>query len=300
METTSNISVLASEPKKDNEHQAPNLLSQKGQPVLRLILNPEAPLDEPPRRYSQSTSGRVSATGTAPALSRSSDIDRDSRMRSPVESALRKYPTEVSQRTANASCSDVSREFRYTRRDSIAGTLPTGNDKSIPVGHLPFGNDRYAAEMRRKSKQELFKIRRSRLADLLDEFGGPQKKQVVLAGEIASRAAVRVLPGESIKSLATPSYISNALGARKNIGEESASILEALFGKPAGWMSSRKEEPLSDDGGWPFRFSRELWESLSKEHKEKAEEQLLIYVKGLKSLATDELAPQGKQWKVGT
>lgn len=111
-------------------------------PHLRLVVD-----NREPRKYAQSTSGRVSSTGTAPELSRSSEMANDSRMRSLVESTLRRYPTDVPQRLAKPSCTSVSSELRYVRSDSMPRSLPLGNILSIPDGQLPRGKDLYNGRM---------------------------------------------------------------------------------------------------------------------------------------------------------
>ena len=208
------------------------MLKTKNQPHLRVVT-----LEgrfELPRRYAQSTSGRVSSTGTAPPLSRSRAIDSPSRKRSLVDSALRKYPTEVPHRLAKRSCSDGSRELRYVRSDSIPDTLPMGKVLSIPSGHLPIGKADYAGGVSETLEKMIYSARKVRFDELVRAHGGNK----AFADEVERR--LRNYPDlmeGGLASFMNDSYVSNARSGRKSIGEATAMQLELLFDKQPGWMT---------------------------------------------------------------
>ncbi len=258
----------------------------KGQALFSLATLDGIPVE--PRTYAQSTSGRTFPQGTAPPLSRSIEMASDSPMRCPFETALRKYPTEVPQRRAKSSWAARSKELRYDRMTSMPEALPKGNVQSIPAGHLPVGNRRYAVLMADPDLQsELYAHRRLRLAELAAVYG----THVKLAAAITALADRHPDLVENLKSFTDPSYISRALkgptriengktvGMKggKNIGEEPAAALEVIFSKPEGWMSDREPRKKT----WPFAFSRALWEQLNFNEKEDAERQFMIYINGL-------------------
>lgn len=276
METTSNINVLTSESNDDQEHQASNLLAKRGQPTLRLILNPDESLDELPRRYSQSTSGRVSSTGTAPPLSRASEIERDSRMRSFVDRTLRRYPSVVPQRTAKDSCSSVPSDLRYERNDSIGESLPVGTVKSIPWGHLPDGKGLYASGMDDDVSplEAIYQARRDALADLVTEFG--DGFHVRLAEQIERRAGLHPELADSLTSFKDQSYISRALKRIKNIGEEPAYALEVIFGKPRHWMGIRPTVFASAE-------LQRAWDRSAPAQRAVMEQILLLHIQALQA-----------------
>jgi hypothetical protein len=245
-------------------------------PHLRLVI-----VNEEPRKYAQSTSGRVSSTGTAPPLSLASEIASPSRMRSLVDKTLRRYPIVVPQRSAKDDCSSISSELRYMRNDSMAQTVPLGTFKSIPVGHLPSGIARYAGAVGAKSQKEIFEIRRGRLRHLVGEFG--KGVNVAFAKEVENRASSHPTLADDLTAFMDASYVGRALKGTKNVGEEPSHALEVIFEKPSEWMSSLDPRPV----GWPFKFSRDLWDSLDPEQREKAEEQLFLYVTGVHTVSEE-------------
>jgi hypothetical protein len=176
----------------------------------------------------------VSSTGTAPPLSRSKAIDSDSRKRSLVDKALRKYPTEVPQRFAYRSWSEGAKELRYVRSDSIADTLPMGKVLSIPSGHLPIGKADYAGGVSETLEKMIYSARRVRFDELVRAHGGNK----AFADEVERR--LRNYPDlmeGGLASFMNDSYVSNARSGRKSIGEATALQIEFLFDKQPGWMS---------------------------------------------------------------
>jgi hypothetical protein len=251
------------------------------QPTLRLVTREGR--FELPRRYAQSTSGRVSSTGTLPPLSRSSDMERASRKRSPVDKALRRYPMEVPQRLAYDSCSAGSNELRYERSDSMDCTLPTGKELSIPMGHLPDGKAVYAVLMADDNfLAALYATRRQRLAELVGK-----RTHVAFVHDVSERLNVRPELQPFLKSFMTANYVSRALNAKqpseggKNIGEEAAWALEKLFDRTSGWMSL--PDSKFAELPWPFPFSRKKWDSLDDEQRRKAAESFEIAIDGVLS-----------------
>lgn len=203
-----------------------------------------------PRKYAQSTSGRMDSQVTSPPDSRSIDMTSDSPSRGRVESALRKYPIVVPQRLANFACSSVDRDPRYVRSSSISQALPMGNILSIPLGHLPVGNSLYPVDM------DVQVIRRKRLQQLVQEYG----TQTALADKLEIEQ----------------NYISRALSGKKRIMEDFATKVELATGKPAGWMS-RIEKPAAD---WPFDFDRRHWDGLPEEERQSLERNFMRMVLG--------------------
>jgi hypothetical protein len=209
-------------------------MAVKDQPQLRLVVSKDEP-----RRYAQSTSGRMSSTGTAPPLSRSSAIAVDSAIRSFVDSAFRKYPTEVPQRAAYESWESRSSELRYDRSDSIGRTLPYSNVLAIPFVHLPQQQPTYHREM---DREKLKKLRKARLALLVEELGS----QVALANLLGSEE----------------NYISQLLSPSKSFGEQTARKIEAAARKPSGWLDTTEVVSPSARQEWPFSFDRAFWDRL--------------------------------------
>lgn len=233
------------------------------------------------RRYSQSTSGRISSTGTLPPLSRSRAMANDSPISGRTDSAFRRYPIEVPHRLAKSACPAGSRLLRYSRSTSMPSALPAGNFKSIPRGHLPAGTDHYAASMGDSDfLSVVYANRRKRLAELLREFGNG--KQSALADAIEERLDKRPELKDRIKAFGNATYISRALKGPaemtggKNISEEAAEALEQLFGKADGWMS-RSDHDVAQLP-WPFPFSRAKWDALDPEQRREASRHFEIHI----------------------
>lgn len=200
-----------------------------------------------PRRYAQSTSGRISSMGTAPSLSRESEMAKPSRTRSPVDSTFLKYPTLVSQRSAYDSCCSGLSEFKNARRegyldlDSIPRTLPLGNVVSIPTGNLPAGNAGYDGGVTESTplQDRIYAARRVRLGELIDAYDGPTTFVVEIETRLRRYPDLR----DNLTSFVDTSYLSRASGRVKdpknwkNIGDIPAMALELLFEKEQGWMS---------------------------------------------------------------
>lgn len=211
----------------------------KTQPApLRLVFSREDSLDVP-RKYDQSTSGRVSSTGTAPPLSLSNAITVDSAIRSFVESAFRRYPKEVPQRAAYASWSSRSKVLRYLLSDSIGQTLPDSNSLAIPFAHSSARPSNYDSPM---DREELRRIRKIRLAELVAEFG----TQTELAAKMDDEQ----------------NYISKLLSPNTPFGEKTARKIELAARKPQGWLDHLRDEEPVPTTGWPFSFSRDFWDRL--------------------------------------
>lgn len=217
---------------------------RKPQPLLRLVTNRET-LSDVPRRYPQSTSGRMSSTNTTPELSRSSAIAVDSAIRSFVDSAFRRYPTEVSQRRAYSSCASRGSELRYDRRDSIGGVLPSSNVLAIPFVHLPARRAPYDGGM------DIRDVRRRRLRELKDELGSQQA--------IADR-----LQGEQ-------NYISGLLSGKKPFGEKTARKIEKACGKPEKWLDQLETSEERRVSEWPFSLDPEFWRRLNPQQRHEIE-----------------------------
>jgi hypothetical protein len=206
-------------------------------PHLRLVADLEERFDVP-RKYDQSTSGRIDSTGTAPALSRSSAIAVDSAIRSFVESALRRYPRDVPQRSAYDICSSTSRELRYVRRTSdISRTLPDSKVVAIGVGNS------LRATRSHNERMSLTDTRRRRLRILIDQYGSQRRLAEACGFE-------------------SDNYISQLLSPKKPFGEKVARKIEAATRKPEKWLDSIDEQDLAPPSPWPFGFDRTLWDRL--------------------------------------
>lgn len=257
----------------------------KHQPVLRLVVNLD-PRFEVPRRYDQSTSGRMSSTGTTPPLSRSRAMAVDSAILSFVERALRKYPMDVSQRSAYASWASRSRELRYVRSDSIRQTLPDSNVLAIPFVHLRRSpsSQNEQVDKNEQRKEEQRRVRRRRLKELVKELG--RGSRATLAGAID----------------AEPNYISQLVSDRlnKSFGEETARKLEVAAGKPKYWLDSAEPsawKPQETDGGWPFSFDRALWDGISPARRRELESTLHATLLGVSAI--EAAAAQSKKLRPG-
>lgn len=194
-----------------------------------------------PRRYAQSTSGRNTSQRMTPPLSRSISTTSDSRMRSPVEITLRKYPTVVLQRAAKSSCSDRSSELRYDRSTSDAdasgaidvGVLPISKIQSIPCGNLPNGMRGYDAAMEdpKKLNKRLSDLRFKNFAELL------QRQYSDSPTEFCSRTGYN-----------SPTTVSQLKTRKKSFGADQAREMEV-------WAGLERYELEKEDGGRPFRVS---------------------------------------------
>lgn len=222
-----------------------------------------------PRRYAQSTSGRICSQRTTPPLSRSMLITTDSRIRSSVDNALRRYPSDVPHLSAKDSWSGFDNEFRYDRRSSIRKELPFSNSMSIPSGHLPCGNRQYTHEV------DLQAVRRQRLMELIEEVGG-QKKLAALLDSVREKPL-------------SATYISNMKRTgkgKKTITGDMARDLEIACNKPSGWMSSLElpasqvREPTID---WPLSVPLSDFESLSPQVRRGIDEAFTRMVAGAKA-----------------
>jgi hypothetical protein len=248
--------------------------NNKNQARLRLAwTNPD--LADEPRRYAQSTSGRMDSTGTSPPLSRSSAMAVDSAIRSFVESALRRYPTVVPQRAAYECWASRSRELRYLRSgegDSIGRTLPYGKEIAIPFGHLPVAAYSYDESM------SLSDTRRRRLR--------------LLIGQAGSQKALSEMCG-----FQSDNYISQLLKPGKSFGEKAARRIEKGARKPEKWLDSDEETDSSPPPIWPFGFDRTLWDRLPPSRQRSLEDSFLTLVLG--ASVQEASSPPAKRSRTG-
>lgn len=214
-----------------------------------------------PRRYAQSTSGRSGSQRTTPPLSRSKSITSASRIRSRLEMALRRYPSDVLQRKAYDSCSVTGNEFRYVRSGStsIAGSigresLPSGKPLSIPLGRLPNGTTDYDGHMdARKTANEL----KSRIRELR------YKKLQDLLRDRYNDSPVDFCRETGYDK---PDVISQLTGRHRSFGEDLARELELWAGLER-YELEREDDSRSwkaaKSGDWPFSISQEEFMALS-------------------------------------
>lgn len=154
-------------------------------------------------------------------------------MRSPVESDLRMYPIDVSQRLANSACSLGLSVLRNARSDSMGDTLPNGKIVSIPLGKLPHGNRRYDADMGSNIEQEEREIRRAVFIRLLEsEYGGSPQKFEIATGYSANMVS-QLKAGVDRR------------GKPKSFGDKLARKLEKL----AKWPRGALDNPSFSIGG---------------------------------------------------
>lgn len=227
-----------------------------------------------PRRYAQSTSGRVSSTGTEPPLSRSSEMASPSRMRSLVDKTFRRYPREVSQRLAKESCSGVSRELRYLRSDSIPPILPRGKLSSIPYGYLPDGTGPYNG---RVTKDELRTANFLRI--LREKYGNSPKAFEIETGYSAN-------------------MVSQIKTGKKIVGEDRAATLEQLMKLETGTLERALAENVFTSRAnaarvsWPLSVPLADFEALSPRLQRELDEAFTRMVLGAQ--AQDLLLKQSK------
>lgn len=235
-----------------------------------------------PRRYPQSTSGRVSSTGTSPPLSRSSEIDVDSAIRCFVDMALRRYPTEVSQRAAKSSWADLSRELRYVRSASMPGSLLNSKIVSIPFGNLPSGNRGYDFRMDRKRLKEL---RFKNFDELMLRYENSPKRFCAETG------------------YGSPTVISQLKNRQRAFGADMARELERVAGLEKYALESEsgldgKNKAIrayQEPANWPFSVSLSEFMALGGKTRGEIDETLTKLVIGAQ--AQHLLAKQRKQTK---
>lgn len=256
--STQPVPASASVPETKNKHQ----------PHLRLVISRDDRFAVP-RRYDQSTSGRTDSTGTAPPLSRSNAIAVDSAILSLVESALRRYPSVVPQRSAYRTWSSTSNVLRYARRGSdMQDKLPHSNSRAIPFVALPPFPDQKNEGM--ADKEALRLTRQRRLRELLNEMG--QGGRIKLADAIGVE----------------PNYISQLTSPRmkKPFGEDTARNIERAANKPQYWLDSEDESiwraHKADE--WPFSFDRALWDNLPANRRMDLEANLHATLLGLTAI----------------
>jgi len=241
-------------------------VKKKNQARLRLTTVDGIRVDEP-RRYAQSTSGRMCSHFTAPPLSRSNAIAVDSAIRSLAEIAFRRYPTEVSQRAAKSTCSSGLRELRYLRSDSMDAVLRNGNKSAIPFVHLLGGNGPYDEEM------DIQKTRRERLRLLVKEF----RTQTALAKQVDVEQ----------------NYISRLLKG-SHFGEKTARKIEAMTNKPQGWLDGEMTDQEPSMPEWLSSVDPILWSRLEPHQKREIDEAVAKLVLGASVQKATTLASRRK------
>ena len=220
-----------------------------------------------PRRYSQSTSGRIDSHGIAPPLSRSSEITSPSPSFCLMDNALRKYPIVVPQRSANEACSSTESELRNERSSSMNEQLPTGNVLSIPRGNLPVGNNDYPVAM--EGDEKILLTRQRRLMTLVKEVGG-----------FADLARL-IDKGAGPQSFRDPSYINRAAKPgrhTKKITGDMARAIEKAAGKPPGWLD-QAEDARPD---WPFSFPKDWYYELESDEQKLINDALELQIQGIR------------------
>lgn len=214
-----------------------------------------------PRRYAQSTSGRMDSHETTPPDSRSILIASDSRNGCATDIALRKYPTVVPQRSANESCDSRSSEFKYRRSASMSLILLNGKSSSILDGNLPFGNRGYDAEMaKRLTRQELKEIRFRNFDALLDRYDGSPKKFCEKTGYTSETTISQLKTRKKAFGTDLGRQIAEAAGLDPLALENPDGIDASPVPKP---------KPPRD---WPFSFSYAEYMSLSPRKRREMDE----------------------------
>lgn len=215
------------------------------------------------RKYAQSTSGLMSSHRTTPRDSRSISIASDSRIGWPAEMAFRRYPTDVLQREANASCSERSSELRYERSDSMGVILPDGKISSIPDGKLLVGKDCYVPAM------DISKVRTAKFLHYV-------------------RTRYNNSPGEVEKRTGySANMVSQILGGSKQVRTEKlARKLEKLLRLPPNDLDQpivADTQPASASApsdSWPFSVPQGSFQSLTPKMQREIDEALTRMVIG--------------------
>lgn len=231
-----------------------------------------------PRRYAQSTSGRKTSQRMCPPLSRSISTTSDSRMRSPVDITLRRYPTVVLQRPAKDSCSARSSELRYERSISDAvtsdaigsGVLPNSKIQSIPFGNLPNGMPGYDAGMEdpKKLNKHLGQLRFKNFSELLHRQYGDSP--TVFCSRTGYNSATTV---------------SQLKTRKKSFGADLARELEMWAGLDRYELEKEDMTRPFRAGGtslkdWPFTISPEQFLSLQGKTRREIDDTLTRLVIG--------------------
>lgn len=230
------------------------------------------------RRTAQSTSGRRGSHRTSPPLSRSMLMTTRSRMSSPTDIALCKYPSVVPHRTAqalraSASGSEDRNDLSASNSGAgnlssglgmMAGVLPTGKMKSIPSGKERGEIEGYDARM----PIDLDEVRtRNFLRILFRDYGGSPSRFEQETGYSAN-------------------MVSQIKTGKKKVGDKLARALERDHLRvPVGTLDKtsdveplKKAQPAAAD--WPFTVSRSEFESLNPKLQREIDETLTRLVLG--------------------
>lgn len=181
-----------------------------------------------PRRYAQSTSGRVSSHRTSPRDSRSMEIDKDSAQGREPYATFRKCPAVVEQRAAKASRSATVLDFKKVFR-SILDYHHTVNINATPSGE--FTKRCLQDDNPNMDVLGMRRIRRENLKALIElRFNG-----------VARRFALRAGKSES--------YVNDLLNddGKKPFGEKVVADIEDAALLQTGQMSIPNSPLLTDE-----------------------------------------------------
>lgn len=166
------------------------------------------------RKYAQSTSGRSISHLTIPPDSRSILIHNSTPNRLLRDIALRKYPTEVRQRLAKATCSARFKLFRYV----FNGSMNTNNTHRSLINQYP--QNIYLSKGRQQNiPMDIYELRRLDFLDLKKSLGYGAYKKIAEKTNIDATYLSRCGYPEGKKN-------------KKNIGEETVQKLDQHY---PGW-----------------------------------------------------------------
>jgi hypothetical protein len=223
------------------------MLKTTNQPHLRLAFSRDEDFLDDERKYAQSTSGREVSHGTLPADSRSIFTASDSPQGRSPYATLRKWPSVVPQRLANADCSADSNVFRKSLSSMTTEYHHVVTKNATPIGAFTKwctpGDNR---PMKGKEKNELLaKIRRENLRRLV------QRKY---DGNISALA--RDYATHMGKDEARPGFFNEVLKGSRGFGLALATDVEAAVELQEGQLSladsplamkTKQAQKLSDE-----------------------------------------------------
>lgn len=181
-----------------------------------------------PRRYAQSTSGRIVSQGTSPPDSRSIFTANDSPQVLYPYAMLSRCLTVVPHRSANAARSERDLPLRNSL-SSIRSVHHTVLIRSTPNGE--FTKRCESNSIPAMDSSELEELKKTRISNL---------KSLIQRDYAGNAAAL----GRDCKKL--PQYINDLVGGRKSFGEKAVMGIEAGAGLLRGQLSITNSPLLRD------------------------------------------------------
>jgi len=234
---------------------------KKNQATLRLVVDRDAGLL--PRKYCQSTSGRITSAVTLPPDSRSISMASDSPQVLAPQATLRRCPTLVLHRSANDSRSADDNDFKNSL-SFMSALSPNGVSLSTLNGDFTKRCDRgHALTMSSPPISRAVKARRIKnlKAAIEEKFGGNIS------------AAARAIDADDMHYV---NYLNGVLNnPDKSFGEKACRKAEKGLGYPPGTFDLDPDAPKT----WPFKMiTRERYDKLADDAHTRIEGALLALV----------------------